>query len=188
MVSADRFSISIHAPARGATLVHTPTRTNLSDFNPRPPRGGATSFSFRDTSAISISIHAPREGGDSAGNRYIHAARYLNPRPPRGGRHSIGYEEETSPTLFQSTPPARGATIPSSCRFRTAHRFQSTPPARGATGASGGAVPGAHYFNPRPPRGGRPAGTHFIRPIKGISIHAPREGGDHLENVSLSPR
>ena len=57
--------------------------------------------------------------------------------------------------LFQSTPPARGATI----IFRTGigiHKFQSTPPARGAT-------------------------IWLLRRVSrlfDISIHAPREGGD----------
>ena len=34
------------------------------------------------------------------------------------------------------------------------------------------------YFNPRPPRGGRPHGDRRKVVLSGISIHAPREGGD----------
>ena len=34
------------------------------------------------------------------------------------------------------------------------------------------------YFNPRPPRGGRQALEALIDQETGISIHAPREGGD----------
>ena len=80
--------------------------------------------------------------------------------------------------------------------------FQSTPPARGATADIAGNVGIRQDFNPRPPRGGRrsrlpypcgptplfqstpPARGATIRPkwcekiISGISIHAPREGGD----------
>ena len=57
--------------------------------------------------------------------------------------------------LFQSTPPARGAT---SWRqtARNLSIFQSTPPARGATRRPGSACQRCR-----------------------ISIHAPREGGDH---------
>ena len=56
--------------------------------------------------------------------------------------------------LFQSTPPARGATAGS---MRSLHRvvFQSTPPARGATEK-----------------------TQKWQQALNISIHAPREGGD----------
>ena len=57
-------------------------------------------------------------------------------------------------SIFQSTPPARGATAP--CRQETLlSSFQSTPPARGAT-----------YIK---------ATVEIPFPI---SIHAPREGGD----------
>ena len=102
--------------------------------------------------------------------------------------------------LFQSTPPARGATL----LFRplavlmgiSIHapreggdcmvlgyaieigRFQSTPPARGATIMFNKLASLTRNFNPRPPRGGRRlyCGGHPVRPV--ISIHAPREGGD----------
>ena len=84
------------------------------------------------TFAFSISIHAPREGGDfTASNK------------------------NAAESIFQSTPPARGAT-------RRDHLDGH----------------GAGDFNPRPPRGGRRKTVlHGIR-INLISIHAPREGGD----------
>ena len=78
--------------------------------------------------------------------------------------------------------------------------FQSTPPARGATAGAGKQESHALHFNPRPPRGGRrdddrraPSKPIFqsTPPARGatkskaktigtliISIHAPREGGD----------
>ena len=57
---------------------------------------------------------------------------YFNPRPPRGGR-PLGAAYKPPKAIFQSTPPARGATCD------------------------------ALY------------GPYLLR---GISIHAPREGGD----------
>ena len=57
-----------------------------------------------------ISIHAPREGGD----------------------YKRGDHPEVVDTIFQSTPPARGATVSMVPPSRLI-RFQSTPPARGAT-------------------------------------------------------
>ena len=57
--------------------------------------------------------------------------------------------------IFQSTPPARGATFLDSAIFIRQFKFQSTPPARGAT---------IHKME--------------LYSILSISIHAPREGGD----------
>ena len=197
-------------------------RAILSDFNPRPPRGGrprprpgsrvcwtfqstppargATDLTRTHPTAGHISIHAPREGGDQyraitaeydpiisihapreGGDRGQNSGadrrhRNFNPRPPRGGRHPC-----SPPSIlkfsFQSTPPARGATvgIPNANTdkkisihapreggdcittfMKMAGRpFQSTPPARGAT-----------WWSTR------------STALKGISIHAPREGGD----------
>ena len=88
--------------------------------------------------------------------------------------------------------------------------FQSTPPARGATGDAEGYARHGRNFNPRPPRGGRP-GESVVRwtggitfqstpPARGateidakpsvslvISIHAPREGGDS-KDAQFYPR
>ena len=41
-------------------------------------------------------------------------------------------------------------------------------------------------FNPRPPRGGRRAEKLFVDKCSGISIHAPREGGDFSDYQRLS--
>ena len=68
-------------------------------------------FLRRGPTYLKISIHAPREGGDN---------------------HHINDSAELK--KFQSTPPARGATIaPPISRMPIV--FQSTPPARGATPA-----------------------------------------------------
>ena len=169
-------------------------------FNPRPPRGGRrqgiglhrSEVLFQSTPPargapvaignrrhlhLGISIHAPREGGDFArelkGQRYI----FISIHAPREGGDLgvLGYAANSD--LFQSTPPARGATKSiQGCRC-----FLSD-------------------FNPRPPRGGRrddPAGRlgdvvfQSTPPARGatyraitaeydpiISIHAPCEGGD----------
>ena len=78
-----------------------------------------------------VSTHAPRAGGD--------------------------LDVTTNPlhtSLFQPTPPARGATcIP--CVYRAYTVFQPTPPARGAT-----------------------AGSPPSSPSWTVSTHAPRAGGD----------
>ena len=128
--------------------------------------------------SLGISIHAPREGGDGLITR-------------RSKRLK----------LFQSTPPARGATINNHIVVNPC-RFQSTPPARGATIIAIG-VPKLFYISIHAPReGGDDHGIVVVEvddkfqstpPARGatffcqvhsqgfaISIHAPREGGDLL--------
>ena len=75
---------------------------------------------------------------------------------PREGGDPLSSHSRCNAREFQSTPPARGAThylIANIFRFL----FQSTPPARGAT----------FYMA-------------ALLTSLGISIHAPREGGDFL--------
>ena len=89
-----------------------------------------------------ISIHAPREGGDngtSSNSAFV--------------------------TKFQSTPPARGATLSAQGLPSALAVFQSTPPARGATLVANGKT----------------------QAVTKISIHAPREGGDSNSSPSTSP-
>ena len=123
-----------------------------------------------------ISIHAPREGGDVSA---------LNKKP--------------TIALFQSTPPARGATCqsfgikifllisihapreggdgPKRRRHGTRPKFQSTPPARGATGDSSTNIANIAISIHAPREGGDGRWFESSRPFQ-ISIHAPREGGD----------
>ena len=78
---------------------------------------------------------------------------------------------------FQSTPPVRGAT--GITKAGTAPNvFQSTPPVRGATKGMLKADGNIQHFNPRPPCGGRLIRGYAVRRERGISIHAPRAGGD----------
>ena len=124
--------ISIHAPREGGDCCDVPSVMLFPYFNPRPPRGGRPTTStscgiplrFQSTPpargattlcrvfliGCEISIHAPREGGDCvrAGRRI--RPNDFNPRPPRGGRPVQVRPITVHQSLFQSTPPARGAT------------------------------------------------------------------------------
>ena len=123
----------------------------------------------------------------------------FNPRPPRGGRlgllphllHALG---------FQSTPPARGATVKMKVRrwsmsisihapreggdsrmytLSAASKISIHAPREGGDGGINYPPPYKEDFNPRPPRGGRLAGDIAALVVARISIHAPREGGDN---------
>ena len=137
-----------------------------------------------------ISIHAPREGGDVE-------------VPGMDGAID----------LFQSTPPARGATLqtpggcPPSCEGISIHapreggdthwhsppsrlprRFQSTPPARGATPIMAHRRPKNCEFQSTPPARG--ATATGCRPWSDtcISIHAPRSDRGPGEISIHAPR
>ena len=83
-----------------------------------------------------ISIHAPREGGDRVPAFGVADIR-ISIHAPREGGDWQSAETPDSINIFQSTPPARGAT---KIRFHTIQKDFD--------------------FNPRPPRGGRPCITH----------------------------
>ena len=102
---------------------------------------------------------------------------------------------------FQSTPPARGATVVDADKSErvgvsihtpreggdtwlsmmgvSCAKFQSTPPARGATVAAliRHITTGVSIHTPR--EGGDPVPSQPSRTISIVSIHTPREGGDY---------
>ncbi len=100
-----------------------------------------------------ISIHAPREGCDAT-----------------------QYGDMNGEKRFQSTHPARGATL-IHLFGRQAHLFQSTHPARGATFAVE-ALQIMPEISIHAPREGCDHLVDGLLHITGISIHAPREGCD----------
>ena len=110
-----------------------------------------------------ISIHAPREGSDVIKKVGLSPTTDFNPRSPRGERPNKFFKP-IHLIKFQSTLPARGATPMECKKVCTPIGFQSTLPARGAT-----------Y-----------QGVCNLRRRR-ISIHAPREGSDHLP-VSVRAR
>ena len=100
----------------------------------------------------------------------------FNPRPPRGGRRRSP-RRWNSADVFQSTPPARGATKGKPV-FPSSRHVSIHAPRAGGDCLPRPACSGTAGFNPRPPRGGRllngwdKDGKHIV------SIHAPRAGGD----------
>ena len=107
-----------------------------------------------------ISIHAPRTGSDDNWLRGNALKGDFNPRSPHGERRCL-YCKVPAKWLFQSTLPARGATIACSA-FASSLLFQSTLPARGATMPVSSPASLASHFNPRSPHGERPAASPAI--------------------------
>jgi len=123
-------------------------------FQSTRPARGATAEHLQGGLHRVVSIHAPRAGRDERGERVAREVEGFNPRAPRGARPH-GTRKRRNPRRFQSTRPARGATIQpfgnSRSRLVSIHApragrdilipsmsspsmpFQSTRPARGAT-------------------------------------------------------
>ena len=81
--------ISIHAPARRATLDVSDWDTS-SVFQSTPPAGRATRRIILHPRRRVISIHALRGEGDAGQAHRVYLRRDFNPRPPWGGRHVGG--------------------------------------------------------------------------------------------------
>ena len=148
-----------------------------NDISIHAPREGGDGQGIEDRLIqLMISIHAPREGGDAERGQPVCRLAYFNPRPPRGGRPALS-RCRTMPRLFQSTPPARGATRQDGRHGSLVDISIHAPREGGDHHASSHWRHRAH-FNPRPPRGGRRPWRRFSSARRWISIHAPREGGD----------
>ena len=157
MSSLSRSRASLHfnpRTPRGVRPVPSPTGWASLKFQSTHPARGATPHVGQRPVQQAISIHAPREGCDAPPHGSKSARGHFNPRTPRGVRRTTGVYLGI-PQRFQSTHPARGATI---------------------------GIPAGHnpllYFNPRTPRGVRRYLTATLDAQTSISIHAPREGCD----------
>ena len=134
------------------------------------------------TAETKISIHAPRTGSDSSGRPRWRTSRYFNPRSPHGERRQH-YDRTRYHLLFQSTLPARGATLLASPAGDERRHFNPRSPhgERHPHRFSGAAEKG--YFNPRSPHGERPVAGYQLPRAAIISIHAPRTGSDGVSGL-----
>ena len=126
-----------------------------------------------------ISIHAPREGGDAGSCPDVFDCQVFQSTPPARGA-TIRLCAGVLGVQFQSTPPARGATLCFRHLQRRHRHFNPRPPARGAT-VERRAVSGKCEFQSTPPARGATLLANFAGSIIAISIHAPREGGDWVD-------
>jgi len=151
-------TVSIHAPARGATTGHRPTPEdtvysfnprpraggdddrrkslgfNGDSFNPRPRAGGDDLRPVRSGRHGTVSIHAPARGATTTGNTVIWpSCDGFNPRPRAGGDDPSMSPSRTVGWTFQSTPPRGGRRPAGPQGIRTRRSVSIHAPARGAT-------------------------------------------------------
>ena len=169
--------ISIHAPREGRDGKYDANGRVVLEFQSTRPARGATFGNEVMLPAGFISIHAPREGRDIYSNMgigyeliSIHAPREgrdqrkkfllqgsgISIHAPREGRDSdVPLTDRTYDSIFQSTRPARGATIHTIVSFSHGN------------------------ISIHAPREGRDFHDVADDPSPFIiSIHAPREGRD----------
>ena len=127
-------------------------------------------------SPLFISIHAPREGGDLRGRSFSFLTSVFQSTPPaRGATRTQQYAAPAYPH-FNPRPP-RGGRQRQNDMDQNHFKFQSTPPARGATCLAIICSPFVIISIHAPREGGDLRSPLRVR-LSSISIHAPREGGD----------
>ncbi len=142
-------NVSIHAPARGATLAISADRAMSSCFNPRPRARGDIPHQI-----TAVSTHC------------------FNPRPrARGDAEAPAIEP--AKYLFQSTPPREGRLFFSVILINR-RGFNPRPRARGDPIGDYRRVIGE--FQSTPPREGRHIRCEDCGEYVAVSIHAPARG------------
>ena len=168
---------TIHAPRAGGDSSPCRPAQARPCFNPRPPRGGRPERIQQSDQALAVSIHAPRAGGDLVAPLSTRSLIDVSIHAPRAGGDAALPPTGRELCVSIHAPRAGGDSKSASCRKRV-HMFQSTPPARGATRSPFRLLLSRNSFNPRPPRGGRPELDRSTGGHTPVSIHAPRAGGD----------
>ncbi len=165
------WSVSIHAPARGATSGETGLCLNLMGFDPRPRTGGDGAYPARMESCSRFDPR-PRTGGDRLAGDCLALPQFRS-TPPHGGRLPQVWVH-VSPWQFRSTPPHGGRPL---CARRGNRRGAVSihAPARGATGRRFRRPRTHRRFDPRPRTGGDDRPGLRRRSVR-VSIHAPARG------------
>ena len=163
-------------PARGATDSARRYKRLLTAFQSTRPARGATNVSICQRMSWRVSIHAPRAGRDMRVERQLWVRLSFNPRAPRGAR-PLTIAITGNLLAFQSTRPARGATLTDLLHAHHLHVSIHAPRAGRDLTTSTRTQCGS-CFNPRAPRGARLGRVVVFIPALLVSIHAPRAGRD----------
>ena len=102
--------ISIHTPREGGDLVGVEQLVE-GVISIHTPREGGDGLCNHDRAGVQIiSIHTPREGGDTPVQYLVDKDKKISIHTPREGGDQREYTQAEYAAIFQSTPPARGAT------------------------------------------------------------------------------
>ena len=148
-------------PARGATRRFHSVGMVRPTFQSTRPARGATWADPAGRGSVLVSIHAPRAGRDPRPRRSA-ALAAVSIHAPRAGRDLPERLKLFAWGEFQSTRPARGATLNPS--GEVVHAVVSIHAPRAGRDADSPAASGSPTsFNPRAPRGARPQSIRFPR-------------------------
>ena len=182
--------ISIHAPAKGATLLKCSSRSDGRDFNPRSREGSDHDKGRCEGNGDDFNPRS-REGSDPATPPSWKIQRDFNPRSREGS-------DSTAPGCFfmgrmiSIHAPAKGATRWARKSHRN-RRFQSTLPRRERL-PDGGSAGFVKIISIHAPAKGATIISLPSDPGYYISIHAPAKGAtdfvdtDDDFNVDFNPR
>ena len=164
-------------PARGATWLDYQADDYPADFNPRSPHGERRQHDADGQPRENFNPRSPH------GERHMQSwlpcccCGYFNPRSPHGERRAA-HQWRTDADGISIHAPRTGSDVSYSAHSFAISIFQSTLPARGATIAIRSGTR-THGISIHAPRTGSDSTTRSAsRPRKGISIHAPRTGSD----------
>ena len=186
--------------ARRATLAVVCDCKRLSNFYPRPPRGGRRGRpNIIIFGAKFLSTPSARRATTSKLPSTYTECQFLS-TPSARRATAMSFHSATPTITFLSTPSARRATCRSASLWSMSDHFYPRPPRGGRRGSTKWASKFSNFyprpprggrliaawsmlnvspdFYPRPPRGGRPLPFRAYAMIWQISIHALREEGD----------
>ena len=173
--------VSIHAPARGATLACQPEFPQSEYVSIHAPARGATDRESWEVPALDVSIHAPARGATlTVRSPDVHWCRF-NPRT-REGCDAIDDLEKDHPQVSIHAP-ARGATW-SNVTYSFPVSVSIHAPARGATTVTPNPFIDI-MFQSTHPRGVRLTQDEGVDIIRAVSIHAPARGATKLIKFSV---
>ena len=179
-------SISIHAPRTGSDeYIHRRTFKRTANFNPRSPHGERLQSIWHTAGSFHISIHAPRTGSDQLYELgMLSPTQFQSTLPARGATLLMPFTAMLA--IFQSTLPARGATACEAVQVAAMCVFQSTLPARGATRKLLATLSARSHFNPRSPHGERPLNAYGITETKAFQSTLPARGATYRAKTTAA--
>ncbi len=168
--------ISIHAPRTGSDVRSVPSSLPLLNFNPRSPHGERRHRIPVPTRRRYFNPRSPH-GERPGGAEDVESKAYISIHAPRTGSDRTEEVTQISRELFQSTLPARGATLAGLDDF-TLCLISIHAPRTGSDTRAERSFPHENISIHAPRTGSDRSCGGVRRACRAISIHAPRTGSD----------